>query len=120
MNLNDLTEAAARAQYEAAHDPAESPVGGGSRWATWDEVCECPEQLEREKRRSRAAVLAVLNGLMEPSEEQIGAGGVAMFKSDLASAMNPREGVKAAYTAMLSTLLQTTDTNTAGQPRGQG
>lgn len=46
-------EAAAQAHYEAGTDYTESPAGGFTRWARWDELT--PEYKARLLRQMRAA-----------------------------------------------------------------
>ena len=51
-----LLEAMARAHYEAEHPPGESPIGGFSRWATWEEACLPPGTRAPKMAAMRAAV----------------------------------------------------------------
>jgi len=53
-------ERAARAGYEAVCVPTDTPMGALTRWATWDEMTDGPAG-ERERARSRAAILAFLS-----------------------------------------------------------
>ncbi len=51
-----LLEAMARAHYESEHPPGETPIGGFSRWATWDEACRAEGTRARQIGAMRAAV----------------------------------------------------------------
>jgi hypothetical protein len=54
---DEAVEACARASYEAACPPGETPLGGFSRFATWDELGD--DSRLREIARARAALSAL-------------------------------------------------------------
>lgn len=111
-----MTQSPDMVERVAAHIAAAVPLMDGSHWAPGF-VAVWPKdysQSERTLRRhiARGAVAAMRD--LEKGNGLIGAGGVAMFKADMAG-LNPHEKIKQIWVAMIDTALQSPDLTGGGE-----